>query len=65
MRKILLYHGFREGKLHKVRAEEGTFYEPGELDSRIFDTHPGDEELKEISQETQRAELDKDRKVEV
>ena len=65
MRKILLYHGFREGKLHKVRAEEGTFYEHGELDSRIFDTHPGDEELKELGRETQRAELDKDRKVEV
>jgi len=64
MRKILLYHGLREGKLHKVRAEEGTFYEPGELPRRIFDTHPTEDEMKDLARETGRAEINVHRKVE-
>lgn len=64
MRKILLYHGQREGKGHRIRADEGTFYEPGELSERIFDTHPTDSELKSLSQQSNRPELNKDRVLE-
>ncbi|MBA7615035.1 hypothetical protein ES703_22311 [subsurface metagenome] len=65
MKKILLYHGLREGKKHVVTSAEGTFYEPGEMPANIFDVHPSDEELKRRAKEENRPELAKDRKVEM
>ncbi len=64
MKKILLYHGLREGKKHIVTTAEGIFYEPGELPANIFDVHPPDEELKRRAINENRPELDKDRAVE-
>jgi len=65
MKKILLYHGLREGKKHVVTAAEGTFYEPGEMPRNIFDAHPPEKELKQRAKEEKRPELDKDHKVEM
>jgi len=63
VRKILLYHGQIEGNSHKVIGEEGTLYEHGEISPRIFDTHPSEEELEALAQETQRDELSPHRSV--
>lgn len=65
MKKILLYHGLREGKKHVVVSAKGTFYEPGEMPHDIFDVHPSDEELKQQAKDENRPELNKDREVEM
>ena len=64
MKKILLYHGLREGTKHIVTTAEGIFYEHGELPTDIFDVHPPDEELKQRAKDEKRPELDKNRGVE-
>lgn len=61
---FLMYHGLREGKLHLVEPSNATFFPPGEIDERIYDKHPTEEEIVALANETKRQELNPHRVVE-